>query len=355
MTEQSPEKQVPASHQIDVGALRDYLATRVPGIGETLSAKAFEGGQSNPTFLLSSGDTPLATKYVLRKKPPGKLLPSAHQVEREHRIISALATSAVPVPKAFLLCEDATIIGTPFYVMEHIGGRILRDPGLPEIVQGERRAYYLEMAETLAKLHAVDFAAVGLSDYGKPEGFVVRQVARWSQQYEAAKTEPREDMDNLVTWLRDNAPTEVPPTIIHGDFRIDNLMFHPSEPRCLALLDWELSTLGNPYSDVAYACLAYHLPSGGAGLVGLAGSDLKTLEIPSEKDFVRAYCERRGLEGIPSWSYFLAFSLFRLASITQGVYARALQGNASSSNAKQVGKLSALLSTIGWKIAQRGD
>ena len=353
-TNETNEKRVPAAHPIDVVALRDYLATRVPGIGETLTAKAFEGGQSNPTFLIASGDT----RYVLRKKPPGKLLPSAHQVEREHRIITALASTDVPVPKTYLLCEDAAIVGTPFYVMQHVAGRILRDPALPEIVQGDRRAYYLELADTLAKLHAVDFASVGLADYGKPEGFVTRQVARWAQQYEAAKTEPRADMDNLTAWLRDNAPDEVPPTIIHGDFRIDNLMFHPSEPRCLALLDWELSTLGNPYSDVAYACLAYHLPSGasgGSGLVGLAGADLQTLEIPSEKAFVRAYCERRGLESIPSWSFFLAFSLFRLASITQGVYARALQGNASSSNAKQVGKLSSLLSKIGWGIAQRGD
>jgi aminoglycoside phosphotransferase (APT) family kinase protein len=337
-----------AIRRIEDGPLLRYLAAHLPGIDGPVAMTPFQGGQSNPTFLLTSGDA----RYVLRKKPSGTLLPSAHQVEREYRIITALAASDVPVPKTFVLCEDASLLGTPFYVMAHVPGRILRDPALPEIEPTERRAYYLAMAETLARLHRVDVTALGLGDYGKPERFLARQVARWTQQYEASKTEPRADMDNLASWLSANTPEEITPTIIHGDFRIDNLMFHETKPTVSALLDWELSTLGNPYSDVAYACLCYHLPRGATGLPGLAGADLEALDLPSENEFVAAYRAHAQVEAIPSWGFYLAFSLFRLAAITQGVYARSLQGNASSSNAAQVGKLSGALSAIGWRIAQ---
>ena len=335
-----------AAHRLDEQALGAYLEAHLSGFHGPLTLTPFAGGQSNPTFLLSAADT----RYVLRKKPPGKLLPSAHQVEREHRIITALRATDVPVPRTHLLCEDDGVIGTPFYLMEHVEGRILRDPALPTIPVAERAAYHLAMADVLARLHLVDFRGLGLADYGKPEGFVARQVARWTAQYEASKTETRPDMDSLSAWLAGHLPEEVPPTIIHGDFRIDNLVFHPTEPRVIAVLDWELSTLGNPYSDVAYACLAYHLAAGSPGIPGLGGLDLAAEGIPAEGAFVEAYCGRMGIEEIPSWRFFLAFALFRLAAITQGVYARALQGNASAENALKVGGLSAGLAGVGWRL-----
>lgn len=342
-----------AAHRLDEAALHAYLTAHAPEVplGATLTATPFEGGQSNPTFAIASGDR----RYVLRKKPPGKLLPSAHQVEREYRIIKALAQTAVPVPKALHLCEDEAVIGTPFYVMQHLDGRILRDPALPEVPRDDRATYHRALAQTLAKLHAVDFRdpAIGLADYGKTENYTTRQVARWTAQYEAAKTEERPDMDALSAWLKVNAPDEVPPTIVHGDYRIDNVVFHAEKPEVIGLLDWELSTLGDPYSDVAYACLCYYLPSTTPGLAGLAGRDLAELGIPREDEFVATYLEHAKLAAIPSWNFYLAFSLFRLAAITQGVYARALQGNASAGNARQVGKLSSVLSSIGYSIAQR--
>ncbi|MFO0658233.1 MAG: phosphotransferase [Polyangiaceae bacterium] len=338
------------THSIDAARLTRYLRSHLEGLeaqeGE-LEVLKLNGGQSNPTYAISLGDR----RWVLRKKPPGKLLPSAHQIEREHRVISALAACGFPVPKAHLLCDDASVIGTAFYVMEHMAGRILRDPSLPEIARDARASYYEAMARVLARLHDVDPRAIGLESYGKPEGFVARQVSRWTQQYEASKTDDVREMNALSEWFAKNIPDESAGAIVHGDIRIDNIVWHPTEPRVIALLDWELSTLGNPYSDAAYACLAYHMPRGVDGLPGLAGLDLDGLAIPNEDQFVAVYCEQRGLSEIPSWAFFVAFSLFRLAAITQGVYARALQGNASSSNAIEVGRLSSTLAKIGWEVA----
>lgn len=336
------------AHRFDEAALKAYLQSRLPDVA-TLQIRQFQGGQSNPTYLLDTGQH----RYVLRKKPPGKLLPSAHQVEREYRVISALADTDVPVPRARLLCEDSEVIGTPFYVMDYVEGRVCPYPELTEVARDQRRPVYMAMADTLARLHSVDWQAVGLADFGKPENYVARQIKRWSGQYEASRTEHLEAMDNLIAWLPENIPGAEETTIAHGDFRLGNLLLHPERPEVVAVLDWELSTLGHPLADLAYCCMPYHLPTGIEGIRGLVGQDLEELGIPDEAEFLQAYCQRTGRSGIPRWNFYLAFSLFRIAAILQGVYARALQGNASSGNALEVGRRAGLLADVGWKLAQK--
>jgi aminoglycoside phosphotransferase (APT) family kinase protein len=329
------------AHRFDEAALGRYLNE------PSLQVEQFAGGQSNPTFLLTTHDR----RLVLRKKPPGKLLPSAHLIEREYRIIRALESSDVPVPRAHLLCEDASIIGTPFYVMEYVEGRIFSDPTLPDVTPEERGALYDEMNRTLAALHSVDWRAIGLEDFGKTEGYVRRQIERWSQQYQASKTAELEAMDRLMPWLLEHVPEKEEITIAHGDFRPGNLLFHPTEPRVLAVLDWELSTLGHPIGDLAYNCMAYHLPKSQGELSGLVGADLAGLGIPSEERYVAKYCERTGREGIPNFGFFVAFSLFRIAAICQGVYKRALDGNASDAMAGRYGKIAMQLAEVAWRAA----
>jgi aminoglycoside phosphotransferase (APT) family kinase protein len=339
--------EVRPAHRFDEGALTDYLVRELEGFSGRLAVRQFEYGQSNPTFLLTAG----GKEYVLRKKPPGKLLPSAHAVDREYRILQALNDTDVPVPKTYLLCEDESIIGTAFYVMEFVEGRIFRDATASEASgPAERAAIFDFMNDTLAKIHLVDWKALGLTDYGKPGNYMTRQVGRWTKQYEASKTEEIQSMNNLIQWLPENVPDDDSTTIVHGDFRLENIIIHPTEPRVLAVLDWELSTVGHPLGDLAYNCAGYHMPATGGLRAGYSGLDLKELGIPSEGDYTGAYCRRTGRKEIPNWAFFLAFSMFRLASIVQGVYKRGLDGIASSDKAKTYGEQVQFLSDIAWQI-----
>lgn len=340
-----------AAHRFDEAALRDYLRPQLDGIDKSFDIKQFQGGQSNPTFLIQAGKQ----RYVLRKKPPGKLLPSAHQVEREYRVMKALQSTDVPVPTMRLLCEDDSIIGTAFYIMDFVDGRVLEHPTLPNTAKEERWAIYEAMADTLAKLHRVDWQTVGLGDYGRPDQYVQRQIKRWSQQYEASKTGEMPAMEQLMQWLPKHAPADDETTIAHGDFRLGNLMLHPSKAEVVAVLDWELSTLGHPLADLGYCCMPYHLPGNMPGIRGVTDLNLKQENIPDESTFLRIYCERVGRDGVPDWYFFLAFSLFRIAAILQGVYARALQGNASSADALKVGERAGVLAEIGWRLAQKAE
>ena len=332
------------AHRFDEAALGRHLEAKLPEAGRLLGVQQFEGGQSNPTFLLECD----RARLVLRKKPPGKLLPTAHQIDREYRVMGALENTAVPVPKMRLLCEDPEVIGTAFYLMDHISGRIFRDPTLPGVDREQRSAIYAEMVRVLAELHGVDWAAVGLGDFGKPSGYMARQISRWSQQYQAAKTEDIASMDRLMEWLPAHLPEGDATTIAHGDFRLDNMIFHPTEPKVLGLLDWELATLGHPLCDVAYSCMVYHVEL-------LHRPSLKNLGpdsgVPSEAEYVARYCRLTGRERIDDWSFFLAFSLFRSASIIQGVYKRGLQGNASSATALELGSLVKGLCDTAWATA----
>lgn len=336
-------------HRFDEAGLAEYLKEKLPGAEKNLAILQFEGGQSNPTFLLS---TP-AGKYVLRKKPPGKLLPSAHQIEREYQIIDALQSTDVPVPKTQLLCENSDIIGTPFYIMDHVAGRVMSMPDLAGSPVDRRQNIYFSMAEVLARLHKVDWQACGLSEFGRPENFYARQISRWTKQYLSSNQEPAggpegaEAMMKLIDWLPANIPDDDSTSIAHGDYRIGNLIIHPEKPEVSAVLDWELSTIGHPLGDLAYCCIPYHLPHGEKGLKALQGIDLNAEGIPSESEFIAAYCGHTGRDGIEHWNFYLAFALFRLASILQGVYSRAIQGNASSANALKVGARAGLLAQIG--------
>ena len=326
------------------------MGLQVDGFCAPLNIRQFRHGQSNPTFLLhDAGDR----RYILRKKPPGKLLPSAHAVEREYRILSALQETGVPVPPTILLCEDAEVIGTPFFLMAHVPGRVFRDATAAEAAgPAERRAIVESMAETLARIHQVDWQGLGLEDFGKPGNYMARQIGRWSKQYIASQTRDIQSMNRLMEWLPQNVPDDDCTTIVHGDFRIDNLIVHPTEPRVVAVLDWELSTLGHPLADLAYNCMCYRLPSENSLGFGFMDHDLDALGIPPEKEYVAAYCRRTGRDQIPQWEFYMAFSLFRLAAIVQGVYKRGLDGNASSRDAMLYGTIVALLSDTAWGIIE---
>ena len=328
----------------DTDRLAVWMTAHVEGFSGTLQIEKFKGGQSNPTFMLTAD----GRKYVLRRKPPGKLLPSAHAVDREYRVISALAGSDVPVP-----CEDDSVIGTMFFIMDCVDGRILWDPSLPGMSPAERGAIFDEMNRVIAALHSVDYAAVGLADYGRPGSYFARQIDRWSKQYRASETERIEAMDQLMDWLPRNIPPGDETSIVHGDFRLDNTVFHPTEPRMLAVLDWELSTLGHPLADFAYHCMGWRLSPG--QFRGLVGCDLAALGIPSEAEYVAAYCKRTGRAPIPprDWEFYMAFNMFRLAGILQGIMARALQGNASSADAIEAGKRARPLAEEAWRQVER--
>jgi aminoglycoside phosphotransferase (APT) family kinase protein len=342
-------------HAFDIAALERWLTPRLDGFAGPLTVEMFKGGQSNPTYKLI---TP-TRQYVMRAKPgPGaKLLPSAHAIEREFRVMSALAGTGVPVAQMHVLCEDESVIGRAFYVMECVQGRVLWEQSLPGLTKPQRAAIYDEMNRVLAALHSVKPDAIGLADYGKPGNYFERQIGRWSKQYQASITQPIPEMDRLIEWLPKNIPAmardESLVSVVHGDYRLDNLMFHPSEPRILAVLDWELSTLGHPLADFSYHCMSWHIPPG--TFRGINGLDLPSLGIPSEQDYIARYCERTGF-ATPAqlqadWSFYLAYNMFRLAAILQGIAKRVEAGTASSAQAVKSGAGARPLAEMAWRFA----
>jgi aminoglycoside phosphotransferase (APT) family kinase protein len=335
---------VQEKHAIDASRLHTYLRQHVEGYTGELTIEQFKGGQSNPTYKLNAG----GKSYVLRRKPPGKLLASAHAVDREYRVITALAKTSVPVAKTYCLCEDAEVIGTPFYVMDCVEGRVLWDQSLPDLDRATRRAIYLEMNRVIAALHSVDYASIGLADYGKPGNYFARQIDRWSKQYRASETQKIPAMERLMEWLPANIPPGDETSIVHGDYRLDNIMFHPTEPRILAVLDWELSTLGHPLADFAYHAMIWHIPGG--VFRGLGGFKLAELGIPLESEYVEAYCKATGRAPIdPShWDFYMAYNMFRLAGILQGIAGRVRDGTAASKQAQSMGAATPALADLAW-------
>ena len=345
------------THAFDTGALQIWLAAHLPGFTGPLAVEQFKGGQSNPTYKLV---TPQRS-YVMRTKPGplAKLLPSAHAIEREFRVMDALALSGVPVARMHVLCSDESVIGRAFYVMEFVEGRVLWEQSLPGLAPAERGAVYDEMNRVLAALHMVDIKAVGLADFGRPGNYFSRQITRWSKQYLSSVTAPIPEMDQLIAWL----PQHLPPSacddsqvaIVHGDYRLDNLIFHPDEPRIIAVLDWELSTVGHPLADFNYHCMGWHIDPG--VFRGIAGLDLVALGIPSERDYLDRYCARTGRGSADSlladWNFYLAYNLFRLAAITQGIARRVVDGTAASAQAHATGAATRALAELGWGFAQR--
>ncbi len=346
---------VSQQHAFDTAALEDWMRQQVPGFAGPLSVEMFKGGQSNPTYKLV---TPART-YVMRAKPGpvAKLLPSAHAIEREYRVMQGLAGTGVPVPQMLGLCEDESVIGRAFYVMEFMQGRVLWDQSLPGMTPAQRAEIYDEMNRVIAALHTVDFAARGLDGYGKPGNYFERQIGRWTKQYLASVTDPIPEMDRLIEWLPANMPASALDasrvSIVHGDFRLDNLMFHPTEPRVIAVLDWELSTLGHPLADFSYHCMSWHIEPG--QFRGIAGLDLPALGIPDESAYIRRWCERTGLarpeDLAADWNFYLAYNLFRLAAILQGIAKRAQEGIASSDQARSAGAGARGLAEMGWRYA----
>ena len=348
---------VAEQHAFDSDALTRWLQARLPGFAGPLTVEQFKGGQSNPTYkLLTPGGS-----YVMRAKPGpvARLLPSAHAIEREYRVMNALATSAVPVPRMHLLCEDESVIGRAFYIMSFVDGRVLWDQALPGMTKAERAAIYDEMNRVIAALHVVDAAAAGLTGYGKPGNYFERQIGRWSKQYMASITQPIEAMDRLMAWLPAHMPADARDpsiaSVVHGDYRLDNLVWHPTEPRVLAVLDWELSTLGHPLADFSYHCMAWHIPPG--TFRGIGGLDLAALGIPLEADYVQRWCERTRLataEALAAdWNFYLAYNLFRIAAILQGIAKRVEDGTAASDQARQSGAGARPLAELGWRFAQQ--
>lgn len=341
---------VAAKHRFDEQRLADYLLAQGIRFSQSLCIEQFRGGQSNPTFLLSDGDR---AAYVLRKRPSGPLLPSAHAIDREFRVITALRDSEVPVAPPVFFCTDETVIGTTFYLTDYVRGRSFWDPELPGMRVSERRAIYDEMNRVIAALHRLDYTALGLGDYGKPGNYFARQIARWSKQYRASETERIESMEALLEWLPAHIPATDETVLVHGDFRLDNLIFHPDEPRILAVVDWELSTLGHPLADLAYNLMIWHLPA--QDLRGLADYDLPALGIPTEGEYLEAYLRRSGRPDIPAheWRFYLAFSLFRVACIRQGIRRRVIEGTASSEHAAAAGALAPRVADAAWRQVSR--
>ena len=313
-------------HRLDEAALARFLADHLPEYGGELEVRQFPGGFSNPTYALRASGRDGGTRdYVLRKRPAGELLPSAHRVDREFRVLHALHSTGVPVPRARVLCEDPAVLGQSFFVMDRVVGRLYPNPALPGLSVDERKAVYDDLVTVLAHLHAVDWRAVGLADYGKHDGYLKRQVELWQRQYRAAQTDDLPDMEALGNWLERHVPTGTRTTIVHGDYRTNNLLLHPAEPRIAAVLDWELSTLGDPISDVAYTCLCYYLHE---PPVGFGGADHVALGVPTQEAFIETYARRAGIGEVAHWNFYMALQLFKSASILQGVYKRALTGGA---------------------------
>lgn len=334
------------AHRFDEAALDEYLGERLPDYSGAMTVRQFEGGQSNPTFQLKAG----GSLYVLRKQPAGELLPSAHQVDREYRVMKALEKTSVPVPQMFCLCEDPAVIGTKFYVMEMIEGRLFTQTLLPSLTRAERGAIYFDLARILACLHNIDPAEVGLAQFGRPGNYYERQFGRWSKQYLASKTEQIDAMDKLMAWLPDQIPEQSRSVVVHGDYRLGNMLIHPTEPKIVAVLDWELSTLGDGLADLGYLCQDYHGDS--YNDEGLAGADLAALGIPNEEEMVAEYCRHAGLEHIDNWLFYVIYNMFRSASIIQGVYKRGLDGNAASDKALEYKEAARLRSEQAWAVVE---
>ncbi|WP_423820665.1 phosphotransferase family protein [Salinisphaera sp. SPP-AMP-43] len=342
---------VRSEHRFDENALYTYIAEHGL-VDKRLSVRQFEGGQSNPTFLLEAD----GRRYVLRKQPPGDILPSAHRVDREYKVMAALADApGVPVPTMHLFCDDASIIGTPFYVMDYVPGQVFSDPALPELDPEARRRVHHGLIDTMAAMHSVDVEAAGLAEFGKPAGYIERQIKLWRRQYEASTDRVDTNMTQLGDWLAEHIPADPPPAIAHGDFRIGNLLMAEDVSQVVAVLDWELATLGHPLADLAYACMPYYLPPDTIGIAGLEGLDLDILGIPDEAAQIARYRAARGLGPIEDWPVFVAFALYRMAAILQGVAARAQAGNASSENALAVGSRAGLMAERGWQVARGYD
>lgn len=338
-------------NNIDESVLADYLHGTVANFNGPLVATKFKGGQSNPTFKI---DTQAGT-YVLRKQPPGELLKSAHAVDREFRVMHALHSTNVPVPIMHHLCEDPSVLGSKFFLMEFMEGRTFWDSALPELPRDQRGTIFDDMCHVLAELHNVDYNAIGLAEFGRPGNYFARQLKRWSEQYHASQFEEIPEMEWLIPWLHDNLPEEDGKnSLVHGDFRLDNLKYHPQDCAVIAVLDWELSTLGHPYADLANVCMQLRMPANIGGMSGLAGANLEQLGIPTEAEFIERYCQLRGLDKIENWSFYLSFSVFRLAAILQGVARRGHAGNASSDLAMGVGKYVLPLARMSKQIAEEG-
>lgn len=335
------------AHRFDEAALASYLSDHIDGFSGKCTVHQFLGGQSNPTFLIEDK----SGAYVMRKKPPGKLLPSAHAVDREFRVISALANTRVPVARARLLCEDDSIIGQMFYVMDYVPGRILTERGLPSCEPDDRTAMYYSMADAFGALHAVDYNAVGLGEFGRPSGYVARQVARWSKQYEASKVEDFEPMDKLIAWLPENNPEDDQASIVHGDYRHGNIIFDNDSPAVVAVLDWELATIGHPLADLGYFMMPYYLDAE-ASAYGIKGMDLAGLGIPSEEAVLETYAKSAGRAHVPAIDYYVIFSMFRLAAIQAGVLRRGLDGNAADPRAIERGRPYKQMAQCAWELVE---
>ncbi|QOY96388.1 phosphotransferase [Massilia sp. UMI-21] len=344
-------KEVSERQRFDTEALGAWLAANVEGYPSgPLAVEQFKGGQSNPTFRLSVG----GSRYVLRTKPgpAAKLLPSAHAIDREFRVMSALHGAGFPVPRQYALCLDEAIIGRAFYVMECVEGRVLWDQSLPGMSPQERAAIYDEQNRVIARLHTIDHARIGLGDYGKPGNYFARQIERWTRQYQASVTEPIPEMERLIEWLPQHIPPGDDTAIVHGDYRLDNMIFHPTEPRILAVLDWELSTLGHPAADFSYHCMSWHIPPG--RFRGIAGLDLAALGIPSMEEYVARYGERTGRHiPLEDFDFYLAYNMFRLAGIMQGIMKRYVDGTAASAQALENGKAARPMAEMAWQFATR--
>ncbi len=346
MTDQPELTDVRDAHRFDEDALKRYMGNHVAGFEGPLTIRQFEGGQSNPTFLLHSP----SGEYVLRKQPPGHLLPSAHQVNREYRVMHALAESDVPVPEMFSLCEDPEVIGTKFYIMQKVPGRVFTEALLPSLTKEERRAIYQDLARVLAALHAVDYQSAGLEDFGRPGNYYARQISRWSKQYLASKTEELATMENLIRWLPEHIPDVDETVVVHGDYRLGNVLIHPTTPKIAAVLDWELSTLGHPLADLGYICQDYHTSSYNSE--GLGRDDISEFGIPTEEEFIADYLAYSGRPVIENWNFYVVYNLFRSAAIVQGVYKRGLDGNASSAMALEYGEICKVRAELAWDLAQ---
>lgn len=335
--------------QFDQAKLEAYLKEHLPGFTGPLTVKQFKGGQSNPTFLVSDANNTWAMRC--KPGPAAKLLKSAHAIDREFRVQKALADTPVPVAEMFVLCEDESIIGRAFYIMEYVQGRIMWEQSLPDMSKAQRGDIYNEMNRVIAALHQVDYESIGLSDYGRPGNYFERQIGRWSKQYRISETEKIPAMDNLIDWLPANIPSGDESCIVHGDYRLDNMVFHPTEPRILAVLDWELSTIGHPLADFSYHCMGFHIAPG--QFRGIGGLDHAALGIPTEQEYIDKYCEQTNRNGIENWNFYLAYNMFRLSAILQGITKRAQDGTAASEKAAEAGARAKPLAQMGWAIVEK--